>query len=165
MPNTATLLLKSKDIQTIARQMSQHFWEIESVSLTKEETKTFTDFTKRLVRTAYFMFAMVVVLMAEILMTPILLAEKVPLIETYVPPWMGYYQLILVQGYSSIFGKTFCSTCNLTIIMTVITLTRQQFMLLRKEVILTFSGNSEITADILAGRVKRIVEHHHFLLG
>lgn len=141
--------------------MSDDFWSLDDIQLSKAEKHYFISTSTRLKWIIYSFFSSSMLSCATLILLPLFSEIKQLPLKSYEPTFVGYTELLVLQSMTLISGTfSYCSVVAL--IMTFTKLTQLQFRLLKLHIESCFSSSYK---QKLQPMVKTIVDHHNFLLG
>lgn len=152
--NRAALLFLIKDLD-------ETFWELEDIHV-KEYDKYF--FTKNYNQMKILFFSLSTLCCTNFLITffPKFLSDHITLpFLIYQPSWLSINQLLLLEMFVSAFAQILPTMAVLTLLMSAIILTQLQFRMVNTEIEYYFVNMPNELSDAI---VKKIVDHHNFLL-
>nr|CAI5851805.1 unnamed protein product [Callosobruchus analis] len=160
---SSCFFFRRKNVSELLDDIQNRFWREADMDISDEEKASYKKYYKRL-KISFFCFAsMCTANTAVLFLQPVILEGNVPPMDCYRPSWVPFYAYWMLQGIVLSLGIHWPAVSLDTLIMTVIVLTHIQFQLLNRETKHLFSVK-DLPEHVLKKKLKKIVQHHTFLL-
>ncbi|XP_023016125.2 odorant receptor 63a [Leptinotarsa decemlineata] len=158
-----TLQLQHDGVRDMLEQ-TNHFWNIEEVEF-EEERNEISKFLKYMKTILYYFMAFACMPTIFFCFRPFLLHERVLVFNSYIPEFVPYFIMLLVEDYAFLIIYVACVSFDI-FFATLVVLTKVQFQLLNQEIrrVVAINIEADEDANFVRNKLKKCVDHHNFLL-